>query len=88
MILEFKNLDFGLVSAIGRRDITCCPSEHSRREPIHVMLYLICLMVSSNSFRVGWNPMIGLFCSEVGVIFIKEGIFSALFCSVSGGVLK
>ncbi len=49
-------------------------------------LYLIRLMVSSNSFRVGWNPMIGLFCSEVGVIFIKEGIFSALFCSVSGGV--
>ena len=88
MILEFKNLDFGLVSAIGRRDITCCPSEHSRREPIHVTLYLNCLMVSYNSFKVGWNPMIGLFCLEVGVIFIKEGIFSALFCSVSGGVLK
>ena len=67
MILEFKNLDFGLVSAIGRRDITCCPSEHSRREPIHVMLYLICLMVSSNSFRVGWNPMTGLFCLVVDV---------------------
>ena len=29
--------------------------------------------------------MTGLFCSEVGVIFIMEGIFSALFCSVSGG---
>ena len=48
-------------------------------------MYLICLMVSSNSFRVGWNLMTGLFCSKVGVIFIMEGIFSALFCSVSGG---
>ena len=32
--------------------------------------------------------MTGLFCSEVGVIFIMEGIFSALFCSVSGGVFE
>ncbi len=53
------------------------------------MILLLCgQMVSSNSFRVGWNPMTGLFCLEVGVIFIKEGIFSALFCSVSGGVLE